>query len=164
VYADELTEEHDMFAPEWWHWLVLGLLLTMAELAMFSFFVVWFGIAAALVGLILLAAPALALPAPALPTQLLLWAGLSAVLVGIWFRYLRPRTMTTVGTSAATVAGEVVILVAALTPDSRGQVRFQKPILGADVWEAYSDTAIAAGERVRVVAVNGSYIKVEKAR
>jgi membrane protein implicated in regulation of membrane protease activity len=65
---------------------------------------------------ILLAAPALALPPPALATQLLLWAGLSAVLVGIWFRYLRPRTMTTVGTSAATVAGEVGILVADITP------------------------------------------------
>jgi membrane protein implicated in regulation of membrane protease activity len=148
-----------MFSPEWWHWLVLGLLLTMAELALVSFFVVWFGIAAAVVGLILLAAPTLALP-----TQFLLWAGLSTALVLIWFRYLRPRTMTTVGTSAATVAGEIGILVADLTPDSRGQVRFQKPILGADLWEAYADAAIAAGERVRVVAVNGSYVKVEKAR
>ncbi len=148
-----------MFSPEWWHWLVLGLLLTMAELALVSFFVVWFGIAAAVVGLILLAAPTLALA-----TQFLLWAVLSTALVLIWFRYLRPRTMTTVGTSAATVAGEIGILVADLTPDSRGQVRFQKPILGADLWEAYADAAIAAGERVRVVAVDGSYVKVEKAR
>ncbi|EXI80636.1 MAG: hypothetical protein AW10_01779 [Candidatus Accumulibacter appositus] len=148
-----------MFSPEWWHWLVLGLLLTMAELALVSFFVVWFGIAAAVVGLILLAAPSLALPA-----QLLLWAGLSTALVLIWFRYLRPRTMTTVGTSAATVAGEIGILVADLTPDRRGRVRFQKPILGADVWEAYADATISSGERVRVVAVEGSYMKVEKAR
>ncbi|MBO3703576.1 MAG: NfeD family protein [Candidatus Accumulibacter sp.] len=148
-----------MFSPQWWHWLVLGLLLTMAELAIVSFFVVWFGIAAAVVGLILLAAPTLALP-----TQLLLLASLSTALVLIWFRYLRPRTMTAVGTSAAAVTGEVGILVADLTPDCRGQVRFQKPILGADVWEAYADAAIAAGERVRVVAVDGSYIKVEKAK
>lgn len=148
-----------MFSPQWWHWLVLGLLLTMAELAIVSFFVVWFGIAAAVVGLILLAAPTLALP-----TQLLLWASLSTALVLIWFRYLRPRTMTAVGTSAAAVTGEVGILVADLTPDCRGQLRFQKPILGADVWEAYADAAIAAGERVRVVAVDGSYIKVEKAK
>ena len=148
-----------MFAPEWWHWMVLGLVLTMAELAIVSFFVVWFGIAAVAIGLILLAAPGLALP-----TQFLLWAALSAALVVLWFRYLRPRTITAVGTSAATVAGEVGILVAELTPDSRGQVRFQKPILGADVWEAYADAVIAAGERVRVVAVDGNYIKVEKVR
>ena len=55
-------------------------------------------------------------------------------------------------------------LVADITPDTRGQVRFQKPILGADVWEAYADALIAAGERVRVVAVDGNYIKVEKVR
>lgn len=89
---------------------------------------------------------------------------MSAALVGIWFRYLKPRTMTAVGTSAATVAGEVGILVADITPDSRGQVRFQKPILGSDSWECYSETTIQAGERVRAVAVEGSYIKVEKAR
>lgn len=148
-----------MFAPEWWHWMVLGLLLTMAELAIVSFFVVWFGLAALIVGLALLAAPGLALP-----VQFLLWALLSAALVLLWFRYLRPRTMTAVGTSAASVAGEVGVLVADLSPDSRGQVRFQKPILGADVWEAYADAAIAAGERVRVVAVDGNYIKVEKVR
>ncbi|MCB1931531.1 MAG: NfeD family protein [Candidatus Accumulibacter sp.] len=146
-----------MFAPEWWHWIVLGLVLTMGELAVPAFFVVWFGIAAAGVGLVLLAAPGLSLS-----TQLLLWAAMSTALVWIWFRHLRPRTMTAVGTSAARVAGEVGVLVADITPNGRGQVRFQKPILGADAWEAYADSAIAAGERVRIVAVEGSYVKVEK--
>ena len=148
-----------MFSPEWWHWIVLGLTLTMAEIAIPAFFVVWFGVAAAGVGLTLLLAPNLALSA-----QILLWAALSATLVGIWFRYLRPRTMTAVGTSKATAAGEVGILVADITPDSRGQVRFQKPILGADAWECYAETAIKAGERVRIVAVEGSYVKVEQAK
>jgi inner membrane protein len=148
-----------VFSPEWWHWIVLGLALTMAEMVIVSFFVVWFGLAAAGVGVILLIAPDIALS-----TQLLLWALLSTLLVAIWFRYLRPRTMTAVGTSAATVAGEVGILVADISTDSRGQVRFQKPILGADAWECYADTVITAGERVRVVAVEGSYVKVEKAR
>lgn len=148
-----------MFAPEWWHWMVLGLVLMMAEMAIPAFFVIWFGFAATGVGLLLMAAPELALA-----TQVLLWAGLSAALVGIWFRYLKPRTMTAVGTSAARVAGEVGILLADITPSTRGQVRFQKPILGADVWECYADTAITGGARVRVVSVEGSYFKVEQAR
>lgn len=148
-----------MFLPEWWHWMVLGLILTMAEMAIPAFFVIWFGIAAAGVGVILLAVPELALA-----TQILLWAVLSASLVGFWFRYLKPRTMTAVGTSAASVAGEVGILITTITPDTRAQVRFQKPILGADVWECYADQAITAGERVRIVAVEGSYIKVEHTR
>lgn len=148
-----------MLWPEWWHWIVLGLALTMAEMAIPAFFVVWFGIAAVGVGCVLVAVPDLAFA-----TQILLWAVLSTVLVGFWFRYLKPRTVTTVGTSAARVAGEIGLLVTEITPHTRGQVRFQKPILGADCWECYADSTIGAGERVRVVAVEGSFIKVEKAR
>lgn len=141
---------------EWWHWMVFGLLLAMAELAVPAFFIVWFGIAAVGVGVALLLAPNLSVAA-----QLLLWATLSCMLVVLWFRHLRPRTMTTVGTSAASLAGEVGILVGELTPHSRGQVRFQKPLLGADLWECYAEATIKAGERVRVVAVEGNFIKVE---
>ena len=144
---------------EWWHWVVLGLCLAMTELAVPAFFIIWFGIGAIGVGLTLLIVPDLALA-----TQILLWAGLSALLVGVWFRYLKPRTVTSVGTSAASVAGEVGILVADISPEARGQVRFQKPILGSDVWECYADTRLKAGQRVRVIVVEGSFIKVEEAK
>ena len=144
---------------EWWHWIVLGLCLSLAELAVPAFFIIWFGIGAIGVGLALLAAPDLSIA-----TQLLIWAGLSSVLVGVWFRYLRPRTVTAVGTSAASVAGEVGVLVTDISPDTRGQVRFQKPILGSDAWECYADAKIKAGERVRVIVVEGNFIKVEAAK
>ena len=144
---------------EWWHWIVLGLCLAMAELAVPAFFIIWFGISAIGVGLVLLVLPNLAVA-----TQVVLWAVLSAALVGIWFRHFKPRTVTSVGTSAASVAGEVGVLVADINPESRGQVRFQKPILGSDVWECYSDSKIKAGERVRVIAVEGNFIKVEEAK
>lgn len=144
---------------EWWHWVVLGLCLAMTELAVPAFFIIWFGIGAIGVGLTLLIAPDLAIA-----TQILLWAGLSTMLVGVWFRYLKPRTMTSVGTSAASVAGEVGLLVADISPEARGQVRFQKPILGSDLWECYADTQIKAGQRVRVIVVEGSFIKVEEAK
>lgn len=141
---------------EWWHWVVLGLCLSIAELAIPAFFIIWFGIGAIGVGLLLLVAPDLTLA-----KQLLVWTAVSSVLVGVWFRYLRPRTVTAVGTSAANVTGEVGVLVSDLNLNSRGQVRFQKPILGSDVWECYADHHLKAGERVRIVAVEGSFIKVE---
>lgn len=141
---------------EWWHWVVLGLCLSIAELAVPAFFIIWFGIGAVGVGLLLLLAPDLALA-----TQLLVWAAASGALVAVWFRYLRPGTRTSVGTSAASVAGEIGVLVSDLPPHARGQVRFQKPILGADVWECYAEQHLRAGERVRVVAVEGNFIKVE---
>ncbi|MBL0207918.1 MAG: NfeD family protein [Propionivibrio sp.] len=144
---------------EWWHWVVLGLCLAMSELAVPAFFIIWFGIAAIGVGIALLIDPSLAVP-----TQILLWAGLSIALVGVWFRYLKPLTVTRVGTSSAHVTGEVGILVADINPEIRGQVRFQKPVLGSDLWDCYADTAIKAGERVCIVVVEGSFIKVKEAK
>ncbi|MFB0934800.1 MAG: NfeD family protein [Propionivibrio sp.] len=144
---------------EWWHWIVLGLCLSIAELAVPAFFIIWFGIGAIGVGLLLLISPDLSVA-----TQLIVWAVVSSILVGIWFRYLRPRTMTAVGTSAANVTGEIGILVSDLCQNSRGQVRFQKPVLGSDLWECYADANIKAGERVRIVAVEGSFIKVEASK
>ncbi len=144
---------------EWWHWVVLGLCLSIAELVVPAFFIIWFGIGALLIGLLLLVAPDLTFA-----SQLVIWAVVSSLLVLVWFRYLRPRTMTVIGTSAANVVGEIGVLVSDLCPNSRGQVRFQKPILGADAWECYADESIKAGERVRIVAVEGNYIKVEAAK
>lgn len=144
---------------EWWHWIVLGLCLAMLELAVPAFFIIWFGIGAIGVGLALLVVPDLSVA-----TELLIWAGLSIFLVGFWFRYLKPRTMTSIGTSAANVAGEIGVLVNDLSAHSRGHVRFQKPILGSDTWECYAETRIKAGERVRVVAIEGNFIRVEEAK
>ncbi|SDH56823.1 NfeD family protein [Propionivibrio dicarboxylicus] len=142
---------------EWWHWMVLGLCLAMAELAVPAFFLIWFGIGALLVGLVLLASPDLGIA-----VQLLLWAASSTALVIVWFRYLRPATVSAVGSSTAHVTGEIGILVGDLGPDARGRVRFQKPVLGADLWECYADRPIRAGARVRIVAVEGSFVKVEE--
>lgn len=144
---------------EWWHWIVLGLGLAMTELAVPAFFIVWFGIGAIAVGIVLLVVPGLAIA-----TQILLWAILSTVLVIFWFRYLKPRTVSSVGTSAAQLVGEVGILLSDLGPQTRGFVRFQKPVLGADRWECYADQHIKMGERVRIVRVEGSFIKVEEAK
>ncbi|GHU28381.1 membrane protein [Betaproteobacteria bacterium] len=141
---------------EWWHWVVLGLGLSIAELAIPSFFIIWFGISAVCVGLLLLLLPDLTLSA-----QLLIWAIASCILVVVWFRYLRPGTRTLVGTSADSVAGEIGILVNDLPPLARSHVRFQKPILGADTWECYAEQDLKAGDRVRVIAVEGNFIKVE---
>lgn len=144
---------------EWWHWIVLGLCLVMSELVVPAFFVIWFGIGALLVGATLLLMPTLGMA-----VQLMLWAGLSTLLVIFWFRYLKPKTVSLAGSSSAQALGEVGLLVSDLCPDSRGQVRFQKPVLGSDLWECYAETPIKAGERVRVVKIEGHFIKVEAAK
>ena len=145
--------------PEWWTWVVGGIALILAELAIPSFFIVWFGLGAVLVGLLMLALPQLSLTA-----QLALWTVASLAMVVLWFRvFKRSFFKTRVGTADGEVIGEVGVLVSAVAPFERGKVRFQRPLLGSEEWACLADAAIAAGERVRVVAVEGSYLKVCKA-
>lgn len=144
---------------EWWHWEVAGLALVLLELAIPAFFVIWFGFGAMLVGLALLVSPGLGLPA-----QIGLWVAASVAMAVLWFRvFRRSDHKTLVGTAAGEVIGEVGLLVGAVAPFQRGRVRFQRPILGAEEWACMADGEIAAGERVKVLSVEGSFVKVTKA-
>ena len=144
---------------EWWHWEIAGLALVLLELAVPAFFVIWFGFGAMLVGLVLLLAPGLALSA-----QIGVWVLASVAMTVLWFRvFKRSQHKTLVGTAAGEVIGEIGLLVSAVAPFERGKVRFQRPLLGADEWACVAESAIAAGERVKVVSVEGSYVKVTKA-
>lgn len=144
---------------EWWIWIVGGIGLILAELAVPSFFIIWFGLGALLVGLL-----ALLLPELSLTAQLATWTIASLAMVVLWFKVFKQSfNKTRVGTADGEVIGEIGLLVGAVAPFQRGKVRFQRPILGAEEWVCLADTAIAAGERVRVVAVEGSFLKVSKA-
>jgi len=144
---------------EWWVWIVGGIGLILAELAVPSFFIIWFGLGALLVGLL-----ALLLPELSLTAQLATWTIASLAMVVLWFKVFKQSfNKTRVGTADGEVIGEIGLLVGAVAPFQRGKVRFQRPILGAEEWVCLADTAIAAGERVRVVAVEGSFLKVSKA-
>ncbi len=145
--------------PEWWHWIVGGIVLTLAELAIPAFFVIWFGLGALLVGLALLLAPGLS---PT--TQLALWTVASLAMVALWFRvFRRSRGDSRIGQAAGEAIGEIGLLATPVAPFARGRVRFQKPLLGAEEWACLADRELPAGERVRVVAVEGSFLKIEKA-
>ncbi|AYH41990.1 NfeD family protein [Azoarcus sp. DN11] len=144
---------------EWWHWTVVGIALILAELALPSFFVIWFGIAGLAMALVLFVAPGLSLTA-----QLAAWTVLSLLMVALWFRVFKPGFhKTRIGTADGEVIGEVGLLVGAVAPFERGRVRFQRPLLGAEEWVCLAESPISAGERVRVVAVEGSFLKVVKA-
>lgn len=144
--------------PEWWHWVVGGLALVLAELIISSFFIVWFGLGALFVGLLALAFEL------SLTAQLGTWTIASLAMVWLWFRVFKQSFQRTrIGTADGEVIGEIGLLVSAVAPFERGKVRFQRPVLGAEEWVCLSDTAIAAGERVRVIAVEGSFLKIGKA-
>ena len=145
--------------PEWWHWAVLGIGLIIAELAVPAFFIVWFGLGALLVSLVVLVAPSLGLTA-----QLLTWTVASVAMVVIWFRIFKPGMhKTRIGMSDSNIVGEVGMLTRDVEPFQKGQVRFQKPLVGSESWECISDEVIKSGERVKVLGIEGSFLKVGKA-
>jgi len=143
---------------EWWYWVVGGIVLILLELAIPSFFVIWFGL-----GALLVAGALLLVEDISLTTQLVLWSLSSVAMTALWFGVFRPgRQKTLVGTAAGEVLGEVGLLVSAVAPFERGRVRFQKPILGAEEWSCLAEAEIPAGARVRVVSIEGSYVKVAR--
>lgn len=144
--------------PEWWHWAVTGIVLILAELAVPAFVLVWFGLGALVLALVV------AVTSIGLTAQLAVWLALSLVMIVLWFRVFRPeRYKTRVGMSEPQMIGEIGLLVHDVAPFGRGEVRFQKPLLGTDTWPCIADEEIRAGERVRVLAVEGSLLKVGRA-
>lgn len=139
----------------WWHWAVGGIALIVAELVVPSFVLIWFGLGALVVALAVAGADI------GLTAQLALWLLVSLILVAAWFNVFKPGMhKTRIGMADADVVGEVGLLVRDVAPFEKGEVRFQKPILGADVWECIADEAIGSGARVKVLAVEGSFLKV----
>jgi membrane protein implicated in regulation of membrane protease activity len=144
---------------EWWHWAVFGIALVIAELVVPAFFLVWFGLGALLVALVLFLAPALGMTA-----QILTWTIASLAMVVLWFKIFKPGMhKTRIGMSDSNIVGEVGLLVRDAEPFGKGQVRFQKPLMGSEVWDCIADEAIGSGERVKVLGVEGSFLKVGRA-
>lgn len=143
---------------EWWHWSVLGIALIVAELAIPAMVLIWFGLGALLVGALVGVLPEMGLTA-----QLAVWTLASVLMVVLWFKLFKPGMYKTrVGMSDANIVGEVGMLVHDVEPFKKGRVRFQKPLVGSDLWECIADEPIKSGERVKVLSVEGSFLKVGK--
>ena len=143
---------------EWWHWAVAGVALILAELAVPAFVLIWFGLGGLLVALVLAIVSDVSLNA-----QLGLWLVASLAFTASWFKVFKPgQIKTRIGSSDSSVVGEVGLLTREVAPFEKGEVRFQKPILGSEVWACLADEPIAVGSRVKLLAVEGSYIKVAK--
>ena len=142
----------------WWHWLAGGLLLIGLELFIPSFTIIWFGLGAVLVGIILSLFPTFPFTA-----QILTWTIISVLLTFAWFRFFNPRNNKTFsGSAQGAVIGETGLIIRAADPFTKGIVKFQLPLLGSDEWPCLADEPLAVGDRVKVVAVEGHVLKVEK--
>lgn len=142
----------------YWHWLVFGMLLLLAELLIPSFTIVWFGLGALLVGLLTWIDFS-----TDLKWQLLLWILLSLGFTAAWFRWIKPlsKDMTKAGTAREAMIGERCLLIKAPTAEgTRGECRFSVPILGSDTWPCLVDGNARVGDTVIVKDILGNAVLV----
>lgn len=147
--------------PLYWHWLAFGMILIITELFIPSFTVFWFGLAALIVGSVLLVAPA-----TSFTWQLFLWAIASAFMTYLWFTLFKPlmADRTKAGIFREAIVGETGRVIRAPEAGQRGVVRFATPILGAEEWPFICDQAVAVGDRVSVQEISGNTLVVSRSK
>lgn len=138
-----------------WNWLILAGLFMALELMAPGIFLIWFGIAAALVGLLALAVDI------AWPWQLVIFAALSLVTVFFVHRYLRPygdgpSDRPLLNRRAQQHVGKFYVLAEAIE-NGRGKIR-----IGDSLWRVEGPDA-REGARVKVTGADGTVLKVELA-
>lgn len=142
----------------YWHWLLLGIVLIIAEIFVPSFTILWFGLGAIVVGLTTLAVEM------SFTGQIVLWAAASSAFTVLWFKYFKPKMVdrTTAGIAREAAIGESGQVIKAPVDGGRGVVRFTTPILGDDEWEFISEHSVEIGDRVHIKEFSGNTLIVVK--
>ncbi|MFC4454019.1 NfeD family protein [Deinococcus sonorensis] len=134
-----------------WHWWALAAVLLILEVLVPGVFLVWLGIAAAVLGLLVALLPL------GVPLQLLLFGALSVVSILVGRRVLArlPHSAEAdqLNRGAARLIGRTVVLT---EPIRHGQGRAR---VGDGVWPVQGADA-PAGSTVRIVAVQGTTLLV----
>lgn len=137
-----------------WHWFALAVLLGILDVAVgANFLFVWCGLSAVLVGVLVLVLPL------SLEFQWLFFGlGVMASLL-IWKKYLRKCASAQPGTLNRRTQGYVgrIFTLETAIVDGTGKVR-----IGDSVWQV-SGEDMPVETKVRVVAADGTLLKVERA-
>ena len=144
--------------PVYWHWLVFGMLLIISEIFLPNFTIVWFGLGAITVSILMLLTP----DDIALAWQLFIWAVASIVMTYLWFKYIKPRMVdrTQAGIARESLLGQTGHVVDAPLEGRKGRLRFSVPILGSDEWAFICNDLVAPGDRVVVTEISGNTLVV----
>ena len=142
----------------WWHWVVLGLVLIGIEILSGTFIIIWFGVAALVVGTLRYFYPF------AFSWQLLVWSILSLLLTFIYWKWFHKHEKPLpIGQSEGEYAGIKGTIVEVLS-NGRYKAYFDLPVLGDREWivEAEGDEELVIGDTIYVSHVYGQIIKVKK--
>ena len=145
---------------QYWHWLVVGMILIMAEIFVPSFTIFWFGL-----GGLVVAGTMLVFSGISFTWQLFIWAIASCGFTFLWFKFIRPKMTdrTRAGISREAAIGETGQVIKKPENERRGMVRFSTPLLGSEEWPFICDAPVDVGDRVSVADISGNTLVVKKA-
>ena len=131
-------------------WLIAAIILLILEVFTGTFFILWIGIAAFIAGIFAFFAP-----------QWLAWVIFAVASVFLlWItRPLARRLHASlpVRTNVDALIGQTAIVIETIDPIANiGRIR-----VGSDEWRARADQVIERGQKVRVLAVEGTTLRVE---
>lgn len=137
-------------------WWLLALVLVGIELMAPGFFMLWIGIAAAAMGLVLLFAPDISFM-----VQAILFAVLSLISCFVYWRFVRhamdePSDQPQLNRRAEQLIGRKYVLDSAIV-NGQGKAR-----VGDSLW-LVEGPELPAGTTIAVVGVDGSTLRVERA-
>ena len=136
-------------------WLGLGLILIAAEVVAPGAFLLWMGLAAVMVALLVFVLPGLTLL-----TQVVLFVALSVAAVLVYRKWFRKREQPSdrplLNQRGLQMIGRTAELEQAIA-DGRGRIKLD------DAFWVVDGPDLPAGTRVRVVAVDGMTLKVQEA-
>jgi membrane protein implicated in regulation of membrane protease activity len=138
---------------EWWMWLAAGLVLVVAELATpGGFVIVFFGVGALAVGLLVLLGAV-----TSLTIQILLFSVLSVASLALVRGRLQSRMRVPPSSNVDSLIGDLAIPQERLSPGVVGRVEVR-----GSTWSARNTSAVTIdqGQRARVAAVDGLTLAV----
>jgi membrane protein implicated in regulation of membrane protease activity len=139
-----------------WLWGGLGLVLLAAEMATGTFYILWFGVAALCVSIIMWL-----FPSTLVAYQFAIYAALSLGSLAIWRRYYKnTSTDSRVGQAQGEEIGRVGTVIKTVSLKQNGKIRFAQGLMGSREWAAISEETIEAGSDATVVAVVGNALKI----
>lgn len=140
---------------QFWHWLALGGLLGVLEILAPGFVLIWLGLAAILVGIMLIAWEGMPFA-----YQLLAFAGFSVLSVLVWFYWMRRMPVEsdkpTLNRRAEQLIGRRAAVVDAIV-NGRGRIK-----LGDSTW-AVTGPDLPAGQLVEITGADGALLHVAPA-
>lgn len=142
----------------YWHWLVLGLFLIIAEIFIPSFTIMWFGLGAIVVGLVSLAIDM------SFNWQVLLWTVSSVAFTVLWFMVIKPKIADRnfEGLAKESAIGESGQVIKLPTESSNGRMRFTTAVLGCDEWAFSCDVEVSLGDRLHIKEIAEDVLIVTK--